>query len=220
MASNVTFSNYLKNARFKFLADNASNQVPGTSTESTNRDHSKTFGDDNSMQDPCTPILVKNEICERVDFFKVGDESDDLSDLVIVNPASQRPNGTKYDDCFSAFWLGKDSGLISRKLLKKVENWQVKNLVSLPIIFDLGKTEPVALILWFEPTIKLNLADIWPTVMTTLFTNEQVAKNFSAVDLFITDWDPTKADVRFPDALQTDGAHLKSPWFDFETLKK
>ena len=220
MASNVTFSNYLKNSRFKFSLDEISAQSPGTSGGQNTQDHSKTFGDDNSMLHPHAPILVKNEIVERVDFFKVGDESDDLADLKTINPATKRSNGTKYDDCFSAFWLGKDSGLVSRKLLKNVENWQVKNLVSLPIIFDIGKSQPKALILWFEPTMKLNLADIWPTVMSVLFQDEHMAKNFSAIDLLMTDWDAVKADVRFPDALQADDKYMKSTWFDFESLKK
>ena len=157
---------------------------------------------------------------ELIDFFRVGDEGDDLAELVKVCPSMERANGTKYDDCFSAFWLGKGSGLFSRKLLKKIDNWQVKHMVSLPIIFDAGKSDLKALILWFEPSMKLTLADIWPTVMSILFGNFDSAKSVSAVDLFTTAWDPVNADLRFPDALIDDDLHAKSSWFDFDSFKK
>jgi len=76
------------------------------------------------------------------------------------------------------------------------------------------------LILWFEPSIKLTLADIWPTVMSVLFENLDSAKSVSAVDLFTTAWDPVNADLRFPDALIDDDLHAKSAWFNFEKFKK
>ena len=139
--------------------------------------------------------------------------------MKFLNPLSLRSDKSKFSDDFSLFWIGKSTGAQSRKLFDRFKNWQTNYMEMVPIIFDGYKMEEKMLLVWFEPSVKISLAHLWPVVVSALFENQKMTEQISAIDIYSTFLFPL--DLNFQDFQgQSRTAKDVCPIFDFKNLTK